>query len=119
MHLLQEAEKQFSAGEFFLTTGKELVTAKIAASKLTENLFLKTVWRTEKIEKIKMVEASNFDNYYHHTCSNKKFQDVVRKLHDAFRLNHLSNVNCVLKSFQHFLTHKNIIFELFVKITGE
>ena len=67
-----------------------------------------------------MVEASNFENLFsHHTCSNKKFQDVVSKLHDAFRLNHLSNVNCVLKWFCNLMTHKNIIFELFVKITGE
>ena len=49
----------------------------------------------------------------HRSCNIKKF------LHDSIRRNHLSNLNCVPKSLCNLMCHKNIIFELFVKITWE
>ena len=73
------------------------------------------VLQSNKWRNVHMRILSNHRNS-RRTCNNKTFQDVVRKLNDSIRLNHLSNVNCVSKSFQVLIQHKNIIFELFLKL---
>ena len=59
-----------------------------------------------------MLKSTKIGNYLsRHMCNNKKFQDIVINLN---RLNHLTNLSCVSRSFQVLLQQKNIIYRLFV-----